>query len=225
MFIYWGKQIVSEKIGRRVVDVECDKCECQYCFVMTRIGSGTSSAPYGIGVGTATRSAEKKAQRDLTRLLERDTEPVPCPKCHWINDELVQGYRRGRFRQLGSFGIALGVLGTVVSLLIARIIWMSPPAERSALPYVLGGGLAASLLVLRRLLLLQYGLRALIRPNRNFPQAPKLPPGTPAAVFEDKSTGVLTPHDPGQSFRTQPQAIGRNSRLAGITCHLSVVIV
>ena len=204
MIYYWGKQLVSEKIGRRAVDVECNKCGCNYCFVMTRIGSGTSSAPYGIGVGRATLSAEKKAQSDLTRQLERGTELVPCPKCNWINEDLVLGYRRGRFRQVGALGIALGFVGTIVSLLIAWIMWMGPRADRAALPYLLIGGPVVSILLCAMFLMLQYWLRALIRPNRDFPRAPKLPAGTPPAVLEDPTSGELTPHDPGNQSDAAP---------------------
>jgi hypothetical protein len=129
--------------------------------------------------------------------LEQGSELVPCPKCNWINDDLVQGYRRGRFRQLGAFAIGLGFVGTIVFLFVAWMLWIGPPAERAALPYVLIGGVGGSILLSALMLLFQYWLRTLIRPNRYFPQAPKLPAGTPAAVLEDPTSGELTPHDPG----------------------------
>ena len=53
MFVYWGTRFDAVQAGKRVVGVKCDKCGCEYFYVLARTGVGAGSAPYGIGAGSA----------------------------------------------------------------------------------------------------------------------------------------------------------------------------
>jgi hypothetical protein len=113
MFFYFARHFEAGAIGSRLVAVQCDKCGCEYSFELARVGSGSAQAPYGIGTKRAARTAEERAQRDLGKRLEHDAELVPCPKCAWINEELVSRYRRGRYRGWTKFAASIFLLGTV----------------------------------------------------------------------------------------------------------------
>lgn len=113
MVLYYGKHIEAAQVGGRVARVVCDRCGCEYFYELTRIGTGSETAPYGIGTAGATRRAKKQSRRDLQRRLAREAELVPCPKCHWINEHLVWGYRLGRYRHMAVVACAVGVCGTV----------------------------------------------------------------------------------------------------------------
>src|SRR5665213_2105223 len=128
MFLFWEKRVDAEQGGGRVVRVECAKCGCEYFYELTRIGTGSRSVPYGIGVARATRSVQEQSKRDLTRRLATEAELVPCPQCNWINDDLVQGYRCGRYRSFGTLAIGIGVVGTALSLVAAWFISIGPGA-------------------------------------------------------------------------------------------------
>jgi hypothetical protein len=119
MLFYFNKQIHSEHVGQRVVGVVCTNCGCEYYYELARLGLGSGTAHYGIGVGAATRSAQENSRRDLAQRLVGEAELVPCPKCYWINDDLIQGYRRARYRRLGTFALGVGFFGTVISLICA----------------------------------------------------------------------------------------------------------
>jgi hypothetical protein len=199
MFIYWGKRVESEHVGGRVVRVECTMCGCEYFYVMTRIGSGSGTAPYGVGVAGATRSAQEQSQRDLGQRLVLEAELVPCPKCNWINDELVQGYRLGRYRGVDTFAPAVGIVGAAGALICAWFISIGPAADRPALPYFLFGGPTLFIFLAAGMILLQNWMRSRIQPNRDFPLTPRLPPGSPPALLREPSSGVLMPAKPGHS--------------------------
>ena len=132
MFAYWGKHVASEHVGGRIVRVECAKCGCEYFYELTRIGTGSGTAPYGIGTASATRSAKEQSQRDLGQRLAFEAELVPCPKCNWINDDLVNGFRLGRYRRLGRVAIGVGFVGVIGSLIGAWYISIGPAVDRAA---------------------------------------------------------------------------------------------
>src|SRR5213079_1790864 len=98
MFLYYGKTFEAARAGECVVGVVCDKCGCQYYYELARIGTGASTASYGIGASRASQKSHDQSEIDLRRRLGMEAELVPCPRCNWINDELVQGYRLGRYR-------------------------------------------------------------------------------------------------------------------------------
>jgi hypothetical protein len=186
---YHAKHINAERVGGRLVRVACTRCGCEYFYKFTRIGLGSAQAPYGLGVDRATRKANEKAQKDLDRRLASEAELVPCPKCNWIDDELVAAFRRGSYRRLGDTAGLIAAAGGVIGVVLGVTFGVNAPG---ALIYVLilpavlllaGGGL----------LLLRNWLRSRIRPNRDYPLAPKLPPGSPPALLKDPTSGRLVP--------------------------------
>src|SRR4051812_32296031 len=159
MVFYYGKRFDSASVGTRLVEVVCDQCGCAYFYELARVGRGSASAPYAIGSTGAARSATEQAQRDLGQRLEEEAELVPCPKCQWINDDLVLGYRRGRYRGWTKFAAGLGLVGTVASLFGAWFLSIGPEADRGGVPSFLIGGPAVSIAMAGFLLLVRHLLR------------------------------------------------------------------
>src|ERR1044071_4157460 len=98
MFVYVGKRFTATATGRRIVEVRCDKCQAQYFYELLRQATGTASAPYYLGQNSAARRSEKIAQKRLAKRLAAESDLVGCPSCKWVNEELVRGYRRMRYR-------------------------------------------------------------------------------------------------------------------------------
>jgi hypothetical protein len=196
MVIYFGTKYESARVGARVVQVKCDQCGSDYFYELTRIGTGSASAHYGIGASAATRSSQEQSQHDLLIRLASEAELVPCPKCNWINDELVQGYRRGRYRRLGMLAAGVAFFGTCGSLICAWFVHTGPPADRGALPYLLLGGPAVFVSLGLAMILLRCWLRSLIQPNRDYPLAPRVPRGSPPAMILNTVSGKLEPAQP-----------------------------
>ena len=129
MVFYYGKRFNSAFVGVRLVEVVCDKCGCEYQYKLARVGSGTAGAPYGIGSARAALSADKQARDNLNRRLAEEAELVPCPKCQWINDELVLAYRQGRYRGWTMLAGGLGLVGTLISMIGAWFVSIGPAAD------------------------------------------------------------------------------------------------
>ena len=191
MFIYYGKTFKASQAGERVVSVTCENCGCQYYYELIRIGSGASTASYGLGTASASRKAQAQSERDMQRRLALEADLVPCPKCNWINDELVRGYRLGRYRGVGKAAFALGLAGSILSLVVAWFIAIGSPMDRWLLPYLLVGGPGGFVSLAITMILLRSRLRRRIRPNARFPQKPLLPPGSPPALVLDEATQRL----------------------------------
>ena len=164
------------------------------------------AAPYGIGSKRAARTAEERARRDLQKRLEHDTELVPCPRCGWINDDLLSRYRLGRYRGWTMYAVWIALLGTTIPLIVAWFISRGPAADRGSVPFLLIFGPTVSAALAALLLLSRIWLRKRIQPNRNYPFPPALPPGGPTPLFMDQTTGQLV--DAGGPRLTDLHATG-----------------
>ena len=198
MLIYAGRKYTSTQIGSRLCEVCCEKCQTRYFYELVREGSGSEEAPYFLGQQRAAESATKQAQADVSLRLDREAELVPCPKCQWINEELVHGYRQTRYRRLKKLAFIIAFFGTVICVICglyaghgnmgplnsAELIWwfVKGPA------ICIGGGLLC--------LVWQSGLRQLIKPNSMYPDKPTVPTGTPPALIQDAQTGEFTLANP-----------------------------
>jgi hypothetical protein len=205
MLIYHGKRFTFTRAGSSLVDVECDRCGCQYCYELARVGSGSSTSHYWIGQSSAKTASAEHADQDLRNRLVREAELVPCPKCRWISEDLVRGYRLGRMRHFGNWAIAIAIVGTSVSLMAAWFMSTGPAIDREMSHYVLCGGPAVSISLAALLILLRQWLRSRIQPNRDYPLEPKLPVGTPPALFYDERSDTLhAARDGRQSLENSP---------------------
>ena len=98
MFVYVGKQINVAHVGERIAGVDCEKCGCRYYYRLARVGVGSGTAPYFLGQAAASREAQQKSHRDLTRRLLVEAELVPCPRYAGSATSSFFGHRR--FRQI-----------------------------------------------------------------------------------------------------------------------------
>lgn len=193
MFLYYGKKITTAAVGARIMGVRCDKCGREYYFELTRIGTGSSVAHYGLGQDSVTADSRTKSQADVAHRLAEEAELVPCPNCYWINEELIQGFRRGRYRGWGTFAVCAAIVGIAACLIGAWFIRIGPEADRGILPYLLIYGPLSVIACAASVFALRSWLRRRIDPNRNFPLPPQVPRGTPSPLILDGGSGELVP--------------------------------
>jgi hypothetical protein len=177
MIFYVGRSFTATQTGKRTAIVYCDRCKTEYFYDLVRQSTGRASAPYYIGQRGAQRRAEKSAAKTLQKKLALDSELVPCPNGHWINDELIAGYRSMRLRWIRSTSLALGFVVFIISF----VVWSVQDHREFAATWYLD--LIYSALALLPILGIAGMLRAMlsrrINPNKNFPNPPRLLPGTP----------------------------------------------
>lgn len=201
MVLYYQQRFESVQAGSRVIGVKCDHCGFDYYYELSRLGTGVGIAVYGLGQSSAETQSHEAAHKQLQEQLSSEAELVPCPKCHWINEELVRGYRRGQYRSLFFVGPVAAVVGIAISLVCAWFLSIGPAADRGGVPYFLIGGPVACVAWAVMVLLFRTWLRSRIQPNQNFPLEPNIPFGTPKALLLDEATGRLTVVDPTTSLR------------------------
>src|SRR5438874_2630964 len=110
MHFYFGKEFTAAATGSIVRDVTCEKCGCAYHYRLVRRGEGHGHSPYHLNNRGAERRAHDRAQRRLAKMLARDVDPVPCPDCGWIQQEMVHEVRRRRLRWLNVVALVFGCL-------------------------------------------------------------------------------------------------------------------
>lgn len=191
MHFYYAKTYHRSSAGKRLVSVTCERCRCAYAYELVRVGSGVATAHYGIGGARAERSATELASHDLALRLNEESELVPCPDCHWVNEELIAGYRRGRYRGWTGVAAGLAIAGSLLALVIAWFIRPAPAGGPSIGTWFLVGGPAFSIGVAVSLLVLRRWLLNRIDPNRDYPLPPTLPAGTPDPLKANDETGEL----------------------------------
>ncbi|QDT39089.1 hypothetical protein [Stratiformator vulcanicus] len=192
-FWYFSTEFEASHLGQALVEVECEKCGCEYYFELARQGVGHVSSPYGIGTSKAEAVAEEKAESNLNDRISSEAELVPCPSCHWINEDLVRGYRLTKLRGWSTAAFSIAIIGIAGSLVATWCIMNGPPPDRSAAPMVAICGPVISIAVAVGIFLLRNGIRSAIRPNKNFPAPPKVPAGTPPALKFDDDTESFVP--------------------------------
>jgi hypothetical protein len=193
MFLYWDKSFSSASVGARLIRVECDQCHSEYFYQLARISTARTTAPYGEGVRRAQESAGNQSERKLHERLAGEAELVPCPNCNWINNDLVEGYRKGQYCYFSGLAIVVAAVGSASSLIAAWFFSVGPAADQAAIPYCMYGGPALFVSIAGVLILFRAWLRSLIQPNRHFPWGPKLPIGSPPALTINPVDGELAP--------------------------------
>lgn len=190
MYFHW-KTFTATATGRRVEAVTCGQCGCAFRYELVRTGEGRAAALYGLFQGAAQRRADRAAERDLAKRLAREAEMVPCPDCRWVNRDLIERYRRRRYG-VGAMWILLvmilcGVGGPLVMALAREQLGIRSETPRTVALWMLCAGVLAPVVVS----LVQGVLRRRIDPNRTYPRAPVVPPGTPPALVDrvDEQTG------------------------------------
>jgi hypothetical protein len=193
MLIYAGKDFTASVAGRRIDTVVCEKCSTTFHYQLTRSGVGRASSPYYLFQSAAKKRAQSAAEKDLAKRLENEAELVPCPKCSWVNFDLIQRYRLRKYRRPWGVLALLMFGGVVIGPMLAAA--MPSPHKHGSLSNlqmivmftVMGIGLLSP--VWLSLILAQ--LRNRIDPNVSYPRRPALPPGTPPALVDstDPKTG------------------------------------
>jgi uncharacterized protein (DUF983 family) len=191
MIFYYGKTYTYAQAACAVVGIRCEKCRCQYYYELARVGTGSATASYGLGTSSAMQTADEKSADDLQKRLAEESELVPCPNCNWISEELVAAYRRTRYQAVGGCAFFSALILTVISLISAWFISIGNQLDRWLLPYLLVGVPVVMCLLTLGMFQVQRWLQNRIQPNRDYPQPPTLPLGTPPALLLDESTQQL----------------------------------
>jgi hypothetical protein len=166
MLLYVGKNFTSTASGSVIKEVNCEKCRGRYYYQLARAASASASAPYYIGQAWAQTRAKKGAARKLAIKLQRDSELVPCPDCHHVQDLMIRDQRRRMHRGLRMMAWAMPGVGLLITGVIAMVAWSAHPrrfADEDHNPYFIAAAVSVAawigLMLLRRFLVMRLGTR------------------------------------------------------------------
>jgi hypothetical protein len=177
MHVYVAKAFTAVVNGSRIADVRCERCSVDFHYALERQGEGTANAHYYLFQDAAKRRAERRAAKNLERRLAGDAEPVACPRCNWVNTELVALHRRSRHRWMGTAACIAACVVPLVTLLGRYST--GKRIREDEWPSLLGTGVGGGLAIAAAILVIRWALRRRFDPNRSFPAPPTLPLGTP----------------------------------------------
>jgi hypothetical protein len=175
--IYVGNSYSAalNEMGTR--QVQCEKCSDVYFYHVLRQGSGHGFSPIGLNNQAALANAVTSAAVNLQHNLMTAVEPVPCPRCGWLQADMVFLVRSRKYAWM-TVPIHVIALAFAIALLILASIYGGSNAPVFAVAGSLGGGvaLACSLLYARGRLQARYD------PNWRFPKRPPKFKGAPSAL-------------------------------------------
>lgn len=116
--------------------VECEQCQFEYVYVVTRTAEAEQTSSLFFDTG-GREEAEQRAAAYLQEGLDQACEVVPCPKCGWVQEHMVERARELHHLWLeylarglvltGAFSASAAVLAIVIDLLAndLQITWVS----------------------------------------------------------------------------------------------------
>lgn len=149
--MYVGSNITVRVRGGVWRATGCGHCGGRFRYYVEKTTVGHEHSAFMLFGSWATRRAEAKARRKLTRLLASATAAVPCPTCGNYQDSMLWEVRRGQFRWMRTNAIVLWCLApfvffpvafVVVGNLIAALLGRNPDD-----PTTMWFGVASSLLL------------------------------------------------------------------------------
>ncbi len=187
----WTKHTASET-GTRLVEVRCEKCDCTYFYELTRVGTGTESSPYFLLEDWARDTAVAKAKADVERRLASEAELIPCPRCNWINEELIEGYRRSCYLGWIEQSIWAAVIGAGFCAIPLSITTGIPGHSGDLIFFGVVVPLILILAVTGVVLFVQT-MRKNINPNARYPEPPRLRKRVARSFVLDTESRQLVP--------------------------------
>lgn len=89
MFFYFWTDVTASAEGQAVRQVDCVNCRMRYQYPISKGVDRYAHVPFMLGVGRAKRKAKKQAEAALAHHLYEYPHPVPCPKCYYIQPDMV----------------------------------------------------------------------------------------------------------------------------------------
>src|ERR1700689_2583979 len=87
--------------------VECDQCQFEYVYLLSRSVETEQTSLLFLDNERAREDAERLARTYLQESLDQGCEVVPCPKCGWVQEHMVQRARELHYRWMDPIAVGL----------------------------------------------------------------------------------------------------------------------
>jgi hypothetical protein len=205
MVFYFSIQNSSTVALYKLVSVTCEKCGCAYFYELTRFGSGSTEAAYGV-LELYHLTARQQAEAEARHHLANDAELVPCPACQWVNEDLVTRFRMARTAGWAALTSLVVRAGAVLTLLATLIGYFSAGLSWGLILYIIVPGILGTAMIATMMMAMQKWIERGIQPNRGGPDGPSLPFGTPSALVRNE-LGQLVPSIPDSQLQVECKTV------------------
>jgi hypothetical protein len=79
------------------VGVRCEQCGHKYGYALSRSARVKVARAVWESRATAREAAQRHAETLVDQKLDRESDPVPCPKCGWLQNKMLDAARREQF--------------------------------------------------------------------------------------------------------------------------------
>lgn len=118
MFIVWTEH-TGLALGSKAKFVRCEKCACEFGYILLRQTQGEATSYYGLFGGSAENRARSRAEELLRHELETGVDPTPCPNCNHLQPDMVEEARQSRLLFLSAGQLRTRLSVAVVFFLIS----------------------------------------------------------------------------------------------------------
>jgi hypothetical protein len=168
MVIPVGMDYTATVQGSAIKLVQCEQCQQEYLYQMTRSAFGESRSVLFLNMEGAKDRAANKAQELLRQKLEKTCDPVPCPACGWYQQNMVARARYLRYKWMSTLAIAMLPIGLILGL-AGGIMTGIHDRDPDSIPFfviaIIWGIAAVALLALPSLVAIRIWLRRRFDPN------------------------------------------------------------
>ena len=184
MFLYFSKEFSATAAGSTLRAVICEKCGGDYFYELSRVGVGSGTSPYYLNDSGAQARADRRAQQKLDAALRASADPVPCPHCGWLQEQMVREVRRRWLKGVRKWAAIALFAGLIVLLVVFQVVvaYANHLEQYRVVLLAIAIGLAAATLALWLWVPLA---RRAFDPNERLPGGARrhaIPPAPPALV-------------------------------------------
>jgi hypothetical protein len=180
--------------AKEIRKVVCEHCGQIYYYEFSRSGTGEGAIPLGVILRDYVHKRTRKwAQKRLDYKVKNEGDLVPCPKCNWVSQELVDQYRMSIMPEAGRIILYASIFLGLITLWMITLANVAKSLEdRTA--FKIMSIVCVSINILMPLLYygLKNALRNQINPNRDYPSRVNVPVGTPMSPLECKQNLCLS---------------------------------
>jgi len=97
MVIPYAKTYTASKQGVALRKVTCETCGTQFVYALQRVAMSESTSWFFLDNQGAKERVAENVDRELSKALTSEVDPVPCPKCGLYQSSMIPVIRRGLY--------------------------------------------------------------------------------------------------------------------------------
>lgn len=99
-------------------NVACEHCRTEFVYALARETAGQGTSVLFLDNQGAQEQAASNAEAELSKQLEIDVDPVPCPSCHLYQTDMIRKLRKDAYWWMSG----LAIVSVLVAIIVGAIL-------------------------------------------------------------------------------------------------------